>query len=96
MTAHQPDYEPEVLCNPGLLRLKEYDKQRGRNYCEVLKVYLENNMSIAKTIRILFLQRATFLYQLKRITEISHLNLSDYQTRLHLMLSFQILAKHKD
>lgn len=88
-------YEPEVLCHSGLLRLKEYDEKRGRNYCEVLKVYLVNNMSIAKTIRILFLQRATFLYQLKRITEISHLNLADYQTRLHLMLSFQILANHK-
>lgn len=86
-------YDPEVLCVSELLLLREYDKQRNRNYCEVLKVYLENNMSIAKTIRILFLQRATFLYQLKRITEISGLNLSDYQTRLHLMLSFEILEK---
>lgn len=86
-------YEPEVLCASGLLLLQEYDMKRGRNYCEVLKVFLANNMSIAKTIRILYLQRATFLYQLKRITEISGLNLSDYQTRLHLMLSFEILEK---
>lgn len=86
-------YDPEVLCASGLLRLREYDQKRGRNYCEVLKVYLENNMNIAKTIRILFLQRATFLYQLKRITEIAHLNLSDYPTRLHLLLSFQILEQ---
>ncbi len=86
-------YDPEVLCAAGLLRLREYDQKRGRNYCEVLKVYLENNMNIAKTIRILFLQRATFLYQLKRITEIAHLNLADYPTRLHLLLSFQILEQ---
>ncbi|KNZ40766.1 helix-turn-helix domain-containing protein [Acetobacterium bakii] len=50
-------------------------------------------MSIAKTIRIIYLQRATFLYQLKRITEIFGLDLSDYKIRLHLMLSFEILGK---
>jgi sugar diacid utilization regulator len=86
-------YHPEVLCIPGLLWLREYDLKRSRNYCEVLKVYLENNMNIAKTIRVLYLQRGTFLYQLKRITEISGLDLADYQTRLHLMLSFEILEK---
>lgn len=87
-------FDPEVLCAAGLLRLRDYDQKRGRNYCEVLKVYLENNMNVAKTIRILFLQRATFLYQLKRITEIGNLNLTDYPTRLHLLLSFQILEQH--
>jgi DNA-binding PucR family transcriptional regulator len=89
-------YDPEILCTSGLLLLREYDEKRSRNYCEVLKTYLENNMNIAKTIRKLYMQRATFLYQLKRITEISQLDLSDYPTRLHLMLSFEILQSSRD
>ena len=38
----------------------------------------------------LYVQRATLLYQLKRIEEISQLDLQDYQTRLYLMIYFAV------
>ena len=47
-------------------------------------------MSVAKAMKRLYVQRATLLYQLKRIEEISQLDLQDYQTRLYLMIYFAV------
>ena len=85
--------QPETLCIQGLRKLMEYDKEKNRNYTDTLRVYLENNMNVAVTIRKIYMQRATFLYQLKKIEEISGLNLKDYNTRLYLMLSYLLLDK---
>lgn len=89
------DLAPESLCHPGLLRLMESDKRKNRNYAGTLRVYLENNMNVAQTIRQIYIQRATFQYQLQRITEILDANLQDYETRLHLLLSFRLLDMKK-
>lgn len=79
------------LCPPGLLKLMEYDKSNNRDYVKKLNVYLKCNMCIADAIRQLFVQRATFIYQLKRITEISDLDLDDSNLRLHLQICLKML-----
>ncbi|MGN0268506.1 MAG: PucR family transcriptional regulator, partial [Lachnospiraceae bacterium] len=81
------------FCNRKLKKLIQYDRENKRSYSRSLQVYMENNMSVAKTIRVLYLQRQTFLYHLKRIEEITGLNLNDYPTRLYLQLSFQLLER---
>ena len=43
------------------------------------------------TRRKLYLQRATFLYQLQRILEISGLKLDDHKVRLELLIAFEIM-----
>lgn len=89
------DLTPESLCHPGLLRLIESDRKKNRDYAGTLRVYLENNMNVAQTIRQIYIQRATFQYQLQRITEIVGANLQNYETRLHLLLSFRLLDLKK-
>lgn len=89
------DLTPESLCHPGLLRLLDSDRKKNRDYAGTLRVYLENNMNVAQTIRQIYIQRATFQYQLQRITEIMGANLQDYETRLHLLLSFRLLDLKK-
>jgi hypothetical protein len=83
-------HTPLDLCPEKLQTLIDYDLEHNRNYVHILKTYLQCNMSVAKAMKALYVQRATLLYQLKRIEEISQLNLHDYQTRLYLMLYFQI------
>lgn len=83
-------HKPEDLCPEKLQTLIDYDREHNRNYVHILKTYLQCNMSVAKAMRILYVQRATLLYQLKRIEEISLLNLQDYQTRLYLMIYFAV------
>lgn len=41
----------------------------------------------------LFVHRTTLLKHLKKIDEISNLDLDDWKTRLHLCLSFQFLSE---
>lgn len=77
----------------GLKKLMEYDKLHNRQLVQALRVYLRENMHIANTIRVLYLQRATFLYQLRRIEEISELKLDDPDVRLELLIVFSIMDK---
>lgn len=85
------EHSTRSLCPPGLIKLMEYDKKHQRSLTKALQVFLEQNMNIAKTIRILYLQRATFLYQLQRIREISELDLDDMKVRLELRIVFAIM-----
>lgn len=89
------DHCIESLIPTGLMRLMEYDKEKNRHLTNALKVYLQENMHIANTIKKLYLQRATFLYQLKRIQEISELNLKDPNVRLELLIVFALLDQNK-
>lgn len=84
------------MCHPGLLKLLEYDSCKGRNFANTLRIYLENNMSVTQTIRKVYLQRASFQYQLQKILEITNANLEDFETRLHILLSFRLLDMEKD
>ena len=85
----------ETLCPPGLLRLMRCDRENNRDYVEKLRVYLNCDRNIAETIRKLYVQRATFLYQLKRIQEISGLDLEDSGTRLLLQICLSLLEQEK-
>lgn len=85
------DQSLEALIPTGLRKLMEYDEINHRNFTESLKIYLRENMHIARTIKKLYMQRATFLYQLKRIQEITELRLDDHQVRLELLIVFEIM-----
>ena len=85
------DLDLEALLPTGLKKLMEYDQANHRNFTDSLKVYLQENMHIARTIKKLYMQRATFLYQLKRIQEISDLKLEDPKVRLELLIVFEIM-----
>ena len=81
-------YSLDSICPEEIMKLKEYDQINHMQLTRTLKTYLENDRNIAKSIRVLYMQRATFLYQLKRITEITGLNLDEYSCRLYLQLYF--------
>lgn len=83
--------DPRALAHPGLLRLMEYDRENGRNYAPTLRAYLENDRNVAATIRMLYMQRATFLYQLQRIREITESDFDLCSTRLYYLMSYQML-----
>lgn len=84
-------YSLDSLCPEGLRHLIRYDQEHKRNFTNSLKVYLQQDMSIVKTIEILYLQRASFLYQLKRIKEITGLDFNDRKIRLELLIVFELM-----
>ena len=91
MKAAQNHHCIESLIPSGLAKLIQYDRDNRRDFTKALKVYLRENMHIANTIKKLYMQRATFLYQLKRILEISELKLDDHRVRLELLIAFEIM-----
>jgi sugar diacid utilization regulator len=77
------------LCHPALLLLREYDAQNKTEYCKVLYCYLQNECNQTKTAEKLNFHRNTLIRKITLIEEISHLDLTDYETRFHLLISFE-------
>ena len=83
----------ESLFPPGMNELLQYDSVNNKEYTKVLRVYLEHDRSIVASIKELFISRATFLYQLNRIQEITGFNLNDPNLRLLLRILFRVMDK---
>lgn len=78
------------VTHPALESLAEYDRVHNTDLRETLKVYLacERNMSLAAEI--LKVHRNTMKYRLKRILEITRVNLDKYDERVYLQISFEL------
>lgn len=89
------DTSTQALCPEGLTRLFKYDLDHHRSFSNTLKVFLQNNMNITKTAQALFIQRATFNYQWKRIQEITQIDFRNFKKRLELQIVFQIIDQRQ-
>lgn len=90
------DTVPETLIPDGLKALLAYDRKKGTNYAPLLRIYLESERNIARTIRRAYIHRNTFLYRIDRIEKILELDLEDPQNRLILELAFRVIERYKD
>lgn len=81
---------PFDLRHPALIQLEEYDALHEGNLKETLRLFLQNRCGYTDTAEALFIHRSTLLYRLRRIQELTGLNLDSYETRLHLALSYLI------
>lgn len=84
---------PEVL-HPALNILQDYDARHHTDFFHTLYVYLKNERSIAASAKALNLHRNTLLYRLKRLDELTVENLDDPMTRLHILISYEIMEGH--
>ena len=71
----------------------QYDKANGGDYLHTLKVYLNNQMNAVKTAQALFIHRATMVYRLDRIRELTGIDFKDPDKMLHLTISTNLLVK---
>lgn len=76
-----------------LKKLLAYDTKKNTSYIELLDIYLSHDRNVTDTAAHAEIHRTTVLYRLKRIQEITSINLDDYQTRLATMISLQILKQ---
>ena len=68
--------------------LKKYDREHETELCPTLETFLNCERSCTLAAQVLKIHRSTLLYRLKRITELTGLNLDDQDTRFYLNLSF--------
>jgi len=80
------DMPINLLIPEGLGRIVEHDAASSTSYLETLRLYLDNNMNVAKTAGQLFVHRSTLLERLARIKRELACDLDDPDTQLHLRL----------
>ncbi len=78
----------ERMAAPAIAVLREYDREHDACLCQTLETYLDCERSSTLTAQVLKIHRSTLIYRLKRITELTGLNLDDKDTRFYLNLSF--------
>ena len=76
----------ELLFPEGLTRLLAHDAASATSYVETLRVYLENNLSVAKTAKDLYVHRSTLMERLERIRRELGMDLDDPDVQLELRL----------
>jgi len=84
---------PETFVPIGLGNLIAYDKRKGTDLVELLRIYLDNERNIAQTARKAFLHRNTCIYKIRRINEITGLNLESPDNRIMLQLALRMICR---
>ena len=83
-------YTEDFYCSDAIKQLLNYDIENGTELAKTLRCYLENNMNYSTVQDILHIARTTALYRIRRVEEITGLDLSDLDTRLYLLLLFRL------
>lgn len=79
------------LCRPELEILRAYDQAHSSMLEETLLCYLTNERALLHTDELMDIHRTTLLYRIRRIEELTGLQLDDEQTRFDLLLSFHLI-----
>ena len=80
----------DTIRHSALEILRKYDRDHGTDFFETLRIYMYNERNQVKTAEQLYLHRNSLYYRINRILEITGLNLDNPETRLHILLSYQI------
>lgn len=81
--------------HPALAVLLAYDSEYGASFTHSLYAYIRHFKNITKTANALYVHRNTLVYHLRRIEEITEVNLSDYNVMQLFELSFRLLEYDK-
>lgn len=85
------DLSLNMIVDPDLMDLIEYDKKNNSFLYETIKTYLENERNITKTAELLSVHRTTVIYRLDRIEKFFKMDLEDINNRLYLLICFKML-----
>ncbi|MEL7656668.1 MAG: helix-turn-helix domain-containing protein, partial [Bacillota bacterium] len=83
------------FCIPSLLKLIEYDHKYNTPFTKSLYTYVLCSESITESAHVLKIHRNTMIYRIDKIIEIMGADISDYETLLHIQLSFKLLEYDK-
>ena len=85
---------PEQICDVSINILREYDAKYNTELNKTLYAYIKlqyNAMSAAKELCI---ARSTFLKRMDRIKVLTGIDLSDFQQRIYLAISYEIFKQY--
>lgn len=79
----------KALCHPALPLLSEYDEQHGTELYQSLYTFLDSRYNMSRAAGRMYVHRTTFIKRMEHIEQLTGLDLTDWETRLYLMLSYQ-------
>ena len=82
---------PLTFCPEGLLAIIRHDNAHRSEIYRTLRVYVEQNCSPSRSAKLLYVQRSTFLYRLRKAQELLGMDLADPEAQVRLRLSFRLL-----
>ena len=78
---------PEDLMHPAVLQLQNLDRESGTEYVKTLRCLLENGLRQTDAARALKIHRTTLIYRMRRIHELTNLNMEDAGDLIHAAIS---------
>jgi len=88
-------FPAKYLCPLGLLRLREYDAKSNVDYLKTLCCYLDEQMNLAQTSKVLGIHRNTLIQRIERINGIIGLDLKDPMSRLWIRMAIYLLDEEE-
>lgn len=79
------------VCHPALLTLQEYDQKNDSQYAESLRLFIQTQYNMSAAADLAYVHRTTFIKRMERIVELTGIDLTDWNTRMHLMLSYSLI-----
>lgn len=83
----------ETLFSQGLRAMLEHDRRKSGEYIKTLDTYLQNEMSVTKTAKALYIHRSSLLKRLDSIQRLLGDDLSNPEHRLYYRLCLSLLRK---
>lgn len=81
------DKDISKLIHPAVLQLIKHDKENNTNYCGVLGSYFQNGESLKATADALYMHRNSLAFQLKRIEELTNVDIKNVNTKKQLIFA---------
>jgi DNA-binding PucR family transcriptional regulator len=78
--------------SPIIRTIQDYDEKHDTDFLATLQVYVTHLYDTAETSEELHIHRNTLLYRIHKIEELTGSSLKDYETFMHLMLSFYMMS----
>lgn len=85
------EFPADMVCTRGLERLVAHDDRTGSEYMKTLRMYLDNNMNVAKTARDLYIHRTSLQARIERVEMMLDADLSNPDERLRVSMSLRVL-----
>ncbi len=82
--------EARMMVHPALRKLRDYDAKHKSDLYETLYVYLIHERNLVKTSQALFPHRNSLVWRVRRIQELTGLDLDDGELRKYLLYSYAV------
>ena len=80
------------FCHPGIEKILKYDEVNGTEYYKTLFEFLMSGANMEQVAKKLFIHRNTLYHRLKKISEITELDLDNGDDYFKLLLSYKIMT----